>query len=51
MGIKKYFLDNNVRAKVVAVEPASSPVLSGGEGKAYYRGNRRGLCAFNRRYR
>ncbi|MGI6702278.1 MAG: PLP-dependent cysteine synthase family protein [Christensenellales bacterium] len=31
MGIKKYFLDNNVRAKVVAVEPASSPVLSGGE--------------------
>lgn len=31
MGIKKYLLDNNISAKVCAVEPATSPVLSGGK--------------------
>lgn len=29
-GIKKYFIDNKIKAKVCAVEPYSSPVLSGG---------------------
>lgn len=31
MGIKKYFINNDINAKVCAVEPYSSPVLSGGK--------------------